>query len=110
VLALGLAGGGCTESGPSTEAEVCQAYDDLSAALLDTNGFFDNAVFHRAGDLGGLAARFEGDSSVRADGQALKAIADGDETSGAELEDASRNVASLCGAPPLTVNSILGGD
>jgi hypothetical protein len=108
LMAVAWVGAGCGESGPSTEESVCAAYDDLGEALSRANGLFDNAVFHRAGDLGDEASRFEGDAAVQADGAALDSIADSDETSGLELQEASQNVAALCGGPPLGMTPMFG--
>jgi hypothetical protein len=106
--ALALVAAACGETGPSTEEAVCAAYDDLGDALGQTNGLFDNAVFDRAGDLGDQASRFEGDAGVQADGAALESIAESDETSDLELQDASHNIAALCGAPPLSLTPMFG--
>jgi hypothetical protein len=110
VLLSSLTVAGCSaESGPSTQAQVCDGYDELSQALLEGNGLFGNPLFDTAGDLGDAASRFEANAEVQADGQRLQEIADADSTSGAELEQATRAVAAACGAPPLSVNAVVGG-
>ena len=99
----------CSDPGPSTAAEVCEDYDELSMALIERNGLFDNTLFRRAGDLGDSASRYEANAAVQADGEVLVDISDSSSTSGIELESASRSIAALCDAPPLTINAVLGG-
>lgn len=92
----------------ATRDSICLKYDELSERLRQGNGIFDNPLFNKAGDLGDVAARYDGDVGVNVDGEMLKRIASADSTNGAELEAASRNIADLCGAPPLTTNAFFG--
>lgn len=91
---------GCS-SGPSTQTEVCDAYDNLASEAFQGNAGFGNPLFDAAGELGNVAAAYP-DSGVQQDGAELKAIADSDSTSVAELESATTSIASLCGGSLMT--------
>lgn len=97
-------------SGPTTKAELCDSYDELSEQLLEGNGIFGNPLFKAAGKLGRAAENYEGDASVRSAGEALSRIADSDETTGGELSDAAGPIGSHCGRPPLAFNALMGPD
>lgn len=100
--------GGCAETGPSTQQEVCNDYSDLSSQALEGNGIFGNPVFNAAESLGDTASRYEGDANVSAEGAELKAIADSDSTSILELQEASVSIAAMCGQAPLAINAFVG--
>lgn len=72
--------------------------------LFEGNNIIGNPLFEKADTLGDLASRHQGSVAVQNDGSALKRIADSSSTSGAALQSASRNIASLCGAPPLSLS------
>jgi hypothetical protein len=93
---------GCA-SGPSTKDEVSKTFDELGTQLIQGNGVFGNPLFHKAGELGDLAARYPG-QSLTADAEALKAIADSSSTSGGQLMAATGRITDLCGHP-LGVNA-----
>ncbi|WP_394361968.1 hypothetical protein [Amycolatopsis sp. SB7-3] len=98
---------GCGPTGPSTQAEVCAAFDQLGEKLLGANGLYDNAVFSKAGDLADAAGRYPGNPGLTADSAALAKIADSDSTSGRALNQATSAIADLCGHP-LGFGSIFG--
>lgn len=105
VLLAGSTLGGCS-TGPSTKAEVCEEYKDLSAQAFEGNGF-GNPLFDAVDSLAGKASAYEDDTQVQQDGEMLKAIADSDSTSIAELETATRSIGRLCGGT-LTTNALFG--
>ncbi|MEU6175537.1 molybdenum ABC transporter substrate-binding protein [Streptantibioticus parmotrematis] len=84
---------------PASRAEVCQGFDALGDQLLQGNGVFGNPLFHKAGDLAGLASRYQGQPDLSRDAAALHRIAGADSTTGADLMDATVNIATLCGHP-----------
>ncbi len=105
-LAATVAAGGCT-SGPSTKAEVCGAFDELGAQLLQGNGIIGNPLFRKAGRLSDIADRYE-QKDLSRDAAALDRISDADSTSGNELMNATMGIADLCGHP-LGIGRLFGG-
>ncbi|WP_326943627.1 hypothetical protein OG439_27055 [Amycolatopsis sp. NBC_01307] len=99
VVAVALAGlSGCA-SGPVDRRALCTGFDELGRTLMTAvGGIFDNAVFSSADDLSDLAERYSG-TDLSADAAALGKIADSDETSGTELQRATRQTATVCGHP-----------
>ncbi|WP_328450370.1 MULTISPECIES: hypothetical protein [unclassified Amycolatopsis] len=99
VVAVALAGlSGCA-SGPVDRRALCTGFDELGRTLMTAvGGIFDNAVFSSADDLSDLAERYSG-ADLSADAAALGKIADSDETSGTELQRATRQTATVCGHP-----------
>jgi hypothetical protein len=95
LLAAALPIAGCSQ-GPSTKEEVCTSFDHLREKAVGANGLWDNAVFHKAGELSGLAGRYEG-TDLSADAAALKKIADSDSTTVFALEKATTSISRLCG-------------
>lgn len=95
-------------SGPTSKEALCEGYDELSEQIFRGNGILGNPLFKSAGRLGDLASNYEGDTDVAADGDALRTIADSDETDGSELSDATRNIAAECDKPRLAANAFLG--
>ncbi len=99
VVTIVLAGlSGCA-SGPVDRRTLCTGFDELGRTLMTAvGGIFDNAVFASADDLSDLAERYSG-TDLSADAVALGKIADSDETSGTELQRATRQTATVCGHP-----------
>jgi hypothetical protein len=91
---------GCS-SGPSTEAELCAGYDELNSELINSAGFA-NEVFDAAGDLADVADRYPG-TELYGEPEALQQIADSDETDANELRNATINISTACGRPPLGI-------
>lgn len=85
-------------TGPSTQAEVCGAYDELGRQVLQGNGLFGNPLFHKADDLAGVAKRYEA-ADLSSDAAALHRIAKSDSTNGMEIMQATTAIANLCGHP-----------
>ena len=98
---------GCSST-PSTEDEVCAAFDELGMQILEGNGIIGNPLFRKTDELADLTGRYEGPPDLSADAEALREIADSDSTSGQELMNASMGIADLCGHP-LGTNALLGG-
>ena len=90
---------GCGDRGPTTKAEVCDSFTQVSTQLLQGNGIIGNPLFSKVKDLGSTAQRFEGDPGVVSDGQKLADLGGKDTLSGADLMNASTNIATLCGHP-----------
>jgi hypothetical protein len=88
---------GCV-SGPSTQADVCGAYDDLGKQLMQGNGVLGNPLFHKADDLADVAKRYQA-TDLSTDAAALHRIAKSDSTSDQEIEQATPRIADLCGHP-----------
>ena len=102
LLVLMLSGAtvtGCFSSEPTTRAALCEKFDALGTELMTTHLLSDNAVFRRAGDVADAAAHYEAAPAVQAEAKRIRKIADSDSTSGAELRNATRAVADVCGHP-----------
>jgi hypothetical protein len=83
--------------GPSTKTEVCASFDRLGEKASHANGFFDNAIFRQAADLGTLARRYDGPPDLADDAAALERIGDSKSTNTLALMSATQHIASLCG-------------
>lgn len=95
---------GCAPSGPTTEAELCEAYQEVYTQMSSPiSGVYGNPVFSAIGDLASVSARYEGDGQdvVHSGAERLKEIADSDETSVGEVAMATGPVATVCGLPGL---------
>lgn len=101
VLLVALPSLACVETGPSTQAQVCESYEELAEELASTR-LWDNGVFRRAGSLGRVASRYEQSAGVMADGERLEEISDSDQTSGQALDNATRSISPLCGQSSLS--------
>lgn len=98
---------GCA-TGPSTKAQLCAGFEELSQQLIKGNGIIGNPLFREVKSLGSVAERYD-DAGVKADGAKLTAIGSSESTSGLELTDASSKIAAECGKPPLAINGFTGG-
>ena len=103
--AVALALGGCS-TGPSTQAEVCQAFDELASQAMRGNGL-GNPLFDAIDSLADKAGSYDGDAQVKQSAEQLKDIADSDSTSIAQLESATTAIGSMCGGS-LTMNAFTG--
>lgn len=92
-----LLAAGCSTS-PASQKDVCDRFDALGVQMLQGNGIIGNPLFHSAESLADTADRYEG-GGLSADAKRLHEISDSDATSVAELMNATRNIADLCGHP-----------
>lgn len=106
-LALTAVMTGCSTA-PTTQAEVCAAYDELAEQALQGNGIFGNPLFKAVEKLADKAGAYEGGGSVAAAADRLHDIADADSTSIGEIEDAASAIGQLCGSGSLTMRGITG--
>ena len=105
VLILVLTTAGC--GGPTSKADVCTSFNELDEQLLEGNGIIGNPLFRKASTLADVAERYEGTESLSGDAEELSKIAESDSTNAAQLMNATRHIASLCGHP-LGTNSMFG--
>lgn len=105
VLGVGLCVLAACSSGPATKDQVCADYDTLASAVVKGNGF-GNPVFVAAKDLADTASRYSPQEQLASDAKSLQAIGESGSTSAGDLEDATRSIAALCGAAPLTIQGL----
>ncbi|MEU6809728.1 molybdenum ABC transporter substrate-binding protein [Streptomyces sp. NPDC046831] len=85
-------------TGPTTRKEVCGKYDSLGERI-GIGVVVGDPVFWAAGSLADVAGRYPGPEDLSADAERLDDISDSDETSLAQLSDATESIAALCGHP-----------
>jgi hypothetical protein len=89
---------GCGADGPATKVELCSSFDAVSKELY-RGVFNDNGVFRKAGDLAGVAERYQDSTRVQASAPEIQKIADSKSTSLNALRNATIAIADVCGHP-----------
>lgn len=92
-------------TGPASRKEVCDRYESLGDRL-GIGEVFGDPVFWAADRLADSADRYEGPEDLSTDAERLDTISDSDSTSVLELDEATQDIAALCGHP-LTTGSLL---
>ncbi|NDU74774.1 hypothetical protein GWI34_19395 [Actinomadura sp. DSM 109109] len=93
IVLASLAGCG---GGPASREQLCAAYDEYREEVTRPHFLSNKGVFDALRDLGDAAERYEGSTSVREAGPALKKMGESDSFSPMEADLRARPIRTEC--------------